>query len=120
MEKEWLNMNESILKTIKSLLGIPEEDTSFDSDVVTHINSVLFILNQLGIGPDPGFLIRDEHALWEDFLEGSDTYQLEAVKTYIYLKVKLAFDPPSNASLIDALNKQANEYEWRFSIISDK
>lgn len=108
---------ESILTSIKKLLGIAEDYTPFDMDIIFHINSVLFTLYQIGIGAR-GFSIQDEAATWNDFLSDSD--DLEAVKTYIYLKVKLAFDPPSHSAHLEAMEKQAKEYEWRLNIQAEK
>lgn len=104
---------ESILTSIKKLLGIAEEYTPFDMDIIMHINSVLFTLWQLGIGKK-GFSIQDDAATWNDFLGERD--DLEAVKTYTYLKVKLVFDPPSHSAHLAALEKQAQEYEWRLNV----
>lgn len=103
---------ESILVSIKKLLGIPVEDTCFDGDLIIHINSVFLILNQLGIGENP-FSISDSSAVWSDFI---DDGKIELVKSYMFLKVKLLFDPPQNGSLIEAMNKQINEFEWRVNV----
>ena len=107
-------MEESILKSIKKMLGITEEYTHFDTDIIMHINSVFMILQQLGVGPSEGFFIEDDSYTWEDYLE--DHTQLHAVKSYIYLKVRLLFDPPSNSSHINAIDKQISEFEWRLNI----
>lgn len=104
----------SILTSIKKLLGIAEEYTHFDSDLVMHINSVLMILTQLGVGPAEGFTIEDEYAEWYDFLP--DGKNLEAVKTYIHLRVKLIFDPPLNSSVIEAMKETISELEWRLNV----
>ena len=103
---------ESILTSIKKLLGIPESDTSFDQDIIMHINSVLMILNQLGIGTE-GFYIEDEMAKWTDFV--SDVTKVQAVKSYVGLKVRLLFDPPSHSSVIETMNRSINEFEWRLN-----
>jgi len=108
---------ESILTTIKKLLGITEEYKHFDSDIIVHINMVLMTLNQIGIGPDEPYVITDEKNTWGDFLQ--DVKNLEAVKTYIYLKVRLAFDPPANSSLIEAFNRQITELEWRLNVMAE-
>lgn len=108
---------ESILTSIKKLLGIAEEYTQFDTDIIMHINSVFLILNQLGIGPDKGFSISDKTATWEDFV--SKESNLEAVKSYMYLKVRLLFDPPLNSSIIECMNRQINELEWRLNVSSE-
>lgn len=110
-------MDESILTSIKKLLGITEEDTSFDVDVIIHINSAFMVLQQLGVGPERGFSIQDSMSTWSDFL--TDGQQLEAVKTYIYLKVKLVFDPPASATILEAYQRQKDEYEWRLNVAVD-
>lgn len=109
----------SILTSIKKLLGIPEEHAEFDADIIIHINTVLMVLKQLGIGPPGGFSIDDDNATWEDFL-GEYVKNFEAVKTYVYLKVKLVFDPPLSASATTALEKQIGEFEWRLNVEADE
>ena len=104
----------SILTSIKKMLGIEESYTHFDSDLIMHINSVFVILKQLGIGPENGFAIEDHSATWDDYL-GSNK-NLEFVKTYIYLKVRLLFDPPTSSAMIEAVNKNINDLEWRINI----
>lgn len=108
----------SILLSVKKLLGISEDYTEFDSDLIIHINSVFMILNQLGVGPENGFTISDENATWDDFLAGN-VQQLEAVKTYVYMKVRLMFDPPTNSSLVESMNQQVSELEWRLNVAVD-
>lgn len=108
---------ESILTSIKKMLGIIEEYTHFDQDLIIHINSVLMILTQMGVGPSTGFSISDETATWEDFL-GTDT-RFESVKSYIYLKVRLLFDPPQSSALIESTNKLISELEWRLFVAAD-
>lgn len=108
---------DSILNSIKKLLGIGEEYKHFDSDIIMHINSVLMILNQIGVGPSDGFSISDETSTWDDFTNGM--LSVEAVKTYVYLKVKLVFDPPSSSSVIESINRQISELEWRLSVSVD-
>ena len=95
---------ESILTSIKKLLGIPEDYTAFDDQIIIHINSVFMILNQLGVGPSEGFKIIDKEDTWDDYI--SDETKLEIVKSYVYLKVKLLFDPPSNSSVMESINRQ--------------
>ena len=107
-------MNESILNSIKKLLGIAAEYTNFDTDIIIHINSVFMILNQLGIGPSEGFRIIDNTAVWNNYITEDD--DLDAVKTYIYLKVKLLFDPPLNSAVIEANKQLINELEWRLNV----
>ena len=108
---------ESILTSIKKLLGIEEEYTQFDNDIIMHINSVFLNLTQLGVGPAEGFLIEDDTATWEDFI--GDSNQLQAVKSYMYLKVKLLFDPPLSSSVIESMNRMLAELEWRLNVAVD-
>ena len=110
-------MDSSILTSIKKLLGIAEEDTSFDQDIIMHINTVFAILSQLGVGPANGFSIEDDSAIWEDYL-GNAT-NLELVKSYIYMKVRSMFDPPTSSILADAMNKNIGELEWRINTMVD-
>lgn len=109
-------MNNSILNTIKEMIGIEIEETAFDNDIIVHINTVFFILNQLGVGPTEPFIIRDEYATWDNFI--SDSTNLESIKTYMYLKVKLLFDPPLNSSVIESMKNAIDELEWRLNVIS--
>lgn len=106
-------MEESILTSIKSLLGPYADNTDFDSDIIIHINTAFMVLSQLGIGPDEGFKIEDDKADWSDY--GIDKLNLEGVKTYVYLKVKLMFDPPSNSNITNSIKEQINELEWRLT-----
>ena len=108
---------DSVLTSIKKLLGITEEYDQFDQDLIIHINAVLMVLTQIGVGPSNGMIINDSSTTWNDIL--SDTSNIEAVKTYVYLKVKMIFDPPSSASVADAMNRSINEYEWRLNINAD-
>ena len=110
-------MDSSILTSIKKLLGIAEEDTSFDQDIIMHINTVFAILSQLGVGPANGFSIEDDSAIWKDYL-GNAT-NLELVKSYIYMKVRSMFDPPTSSILADAMNKNISELEWRINTTVD-
>ena len=105
---------ESILTSIKKLLGITEDYTHFDKDIIMHINSVFLNLNQIGVGPEEGFLIEDKSAEWADFIE--DSVLLQAVKSYMYLKVRLLFDPPLSSAVIESSNRMSAEYEWRLRL----
>lgn len=105
---------DSILTSIKKLLGITEDYTHFDTDIVMHINSVFSILTQLGVGPPEGFYIQDKTTIWYEYI--SDPNKIEMVKSYMYLKVRLLFDPPSSSSVIEAFNKQISEFEWRLNV----
>ena len=110
-------MDSSILTSIKKLLGIAEEDASFDQDIIMHINTVFAILAQLGVGPANGFSIEDDGTIWSDYL-GNAT-NLELVKSYIYMKVRSMFDPPTSRILADAMNKNISELEWRINTTVD-
>jgi hypothetical protein len=104
---------ESILTSIKKMLGIAEEYEHFDPDIIMHINSAIMSLTQIGVGPSNGFMIEDETTAWSDFIP--EAINLEAVKSYIYLKVKLLFDPPTNSTVIASYERQITEYEWRLN-----
>ena len=104
---------ESILTSVKKLLGIAEEYTQFDTDIIIHINTIFMALQQMGIGPNDGFSITDENDLWTDFME--DSILLNSVKTYMYLRVKLLFDPPLTSSTVDSFNKLISELEFRMN-----
>lgn len=106
-----------ILETIKKLLGGGDESyTYFSPDILIHINTTLFILTQLGVGPSTGF-VADEDSQWTDFIDQG--IKLELVKTYVYLKVKLIFDPPTSSALMDAIKSQIAELEWRILVSVD-
>lgn len=107
-------MSNSILTSTKKVLGIEADYTAFDMDIIMHINSVFSTLNQLGIGPATGFMIEDEAALWPDFF-GTDL-RLNSVKTYVYLRVRMLFDPPGTSYLITAMKEQIQELEWRLNV----
>ena len=109
---------ESILTSIKKLLGVHAEDESFDTDIIMHINSTFSTLNQLGVGPSEGFMITDEDATWEDFIQDKRT--IESVKSYMYCKVRLLFDPSSlTSAVIAAYERQITEFEWRLNVAVD-
>lgn len=108
---------ESILTSIKKLLGIQEDYTQFDNDLIMHINSVLAILTQMGVGPAEGFAIEDKTAKWEDFI--SNKLFFKPVESYIYLKVKLLFDPPLSSAVIESMNRMINELEVRLNTAAE-
>ena len=110
-------MDESILTSIKKLLGVPEDYEHFDQDIIMHINSVFMILNQLGVGPTEGFTITDKTAVWSDFI--SDNKKFESVKTYMYMKVRLLFDPPLSSAVMECINKVISEMEWRLNVAAE-
>ena len=107
-----MNM-EYILPSIKKLLGINPEYKSFDQDIIMHINTVFMILNQMGMGPEEGFSITDETTAWSEYCT---TKNENAVRTFIYLKVRLLFDPPTSSVLIESINKTLAELEWRLHL----
>lgn len=108
-------MEKSILKSIKKVLGLDAEYTAFDPDVLMHTNATFSVLHQLGVGPPGGFFIAGEDSEWGDFLPETDP-MLNAVKTYVYLKVRLIFDPPSTSFALSAMEKQVEELGWRLNV----
>ena len=119
MEENNVNKNEevvdsknSILTSIKKLLGITESCTDFDTDIIMHINTVLMTLSQLGVGTE-GFQIEDKNAVWSEFIKSD---KLAATKSYVHLRVKLLFDPPLNSAIIEAIKESIKELEWRLNV----
>lgn len=130
---------DSILTSIKKIIGVTELDTSFDPDIIMHTNTVFSVLTQLGVGPTAGFMIEDSTPTWDDFLSVKQVGQLQAdgtvvytdqqltaankllnmVKTYVYLRVRLIFDPPQTSFVIESINKQIEELEVRMSIVRE-
>lgn len=108
-----VEVNDSILDTTKKALSMEPDYTAFDSDIIMHINSTFFVLQQLGIGPAEGFTIEGSEETWAQFM-GIDNYN--AVRSYMYLKIRLLFDPPANSFSQEAMKKQAEEYEWRLNV----
>lgn len=108
---------ESILTSIKKLLGIEEEYEHFDVDIIIHINSTFSILNQIGVGPENGFTITDKSATWDQY--SPDVLSVELVKQFVYLKVKLIFDPPLSSAVMEAIKQTVSELEWRLSITAE-
>lgn len=109
---------ESILTSIKKLLGIMDDYEHFDTDIIIHINTVLSTLRQLGVGPKEGYRIKDKSSTWSEFIDSEDL-RFEDVKTFIYLKVKLIFDPPTASSAIEAMNRAISELEWRLNATAE-
>ena len=109
---------ESILTSIKKLLGITEDYDHFDADIIMHINTVFTILNQLGVGPSEGFRIEDDTTTWDDYIS-TDNLLFDSVKTYIHLRVKLLFDPPQSSGTTESYNRIINELEWRLNVTAD-
>lgn len=107
-------MDHSILNNVKKILGIEADYTSFDPDILLHVNSVFSTLNQLGIGPDEGYMIEDDTATWDAFI--GDDPRLNQIKSYVSLRVRLLFDPPQTSFLIESMQKQVQEMEWRLNV----
>lgn len=107
-------MSESILNSTKKAVNLAESDTAFDQDIIMYINGVFSTLNQLGVGPDEGYMIEDESATWDLFL-GTDP-RLNHVKTYMYLRVRMLFDPPTTGHHTTAMEKQIEQHEWRLNV----
>lgn len=108
---------DSILTSIKKMLGITEEYEHFDADLIMHINSVFTILYQMGVGPSTPYKITDKNNTWDEFLQ--DNLKLELVKSYMYLKCRLIFDPPTTGNVMEAINRQISEFEWRLNVAVD-
>lgn len=113
-----MEKTESILTSIKKLLGIEADYKHFDADLIMHINSVFSILTQMGVGPTNGFSISGDDEEWADFII-NDPNSFSLVKSYIYLKVKLLFDPPLSSAAMEATNRQISEFEWRLFVAAD-
>ena len=108
---------ESILESVKSALGIDKSQTEFDTELIMYVNTALATLTQIGVGPVNGFAISSSVDKWSDFLP--DDPKWSQVKTYVYTKVRLIFDPPQSAAAVEAMNKIASELEWRLYVIAD-
>lgn len=113
-------MDKSILTEIKKMLGIPEDDTPFDVDIIININTAISTLTQLGVGPKAGFSVIDKSNTWEEFVGSEDYVRFIAIKTYIYLKVKQVFDPPTNSAAIEAISNNIKELEWRLNVNAEE
>lgn len=113
-----MEITESILTSIKKLLGIDESYKHFDPDLIMHINSVFSILTQMGVGPPNGFSITGNSEVWNDFIT-KEPNNFSLVKSYMHLKVKLLFDPPLGSAVIESINRQISEFEWRLFVAAD-
>lgn len=112
------NEMDSVLLSVKKMIGIPKDYDAFDTDIILNINTVFDGLNQMGVGPEEGFSISDDSTEWSEFL--TFDRNSEMVKTYMYLKVRMLFDPPTNSSLANVYQEQLKEYEWRLLIFADE
>jgi hypothetical protein len=110
-------MEDSILNSTKKILGIADDYTAFDLDIITHINTAFSTLAQLGIGPIEGFFIEDDGAIWDDFF--TDDPRFNSIKSYIFLKVRMLFDPPTTSYLIDSMERQIEQLEWRLNVVRE-
>lgn len=111
-------MESSILTSTKKILGITKDYTAFDFDIITHINAAFSTLNQIGIGPEDGFMIEDKNSFWEEYEVPNN--QLNLVKTYIFLKVKFIFDPPGTSFVLESIENQIKEFEWRLKTMREE
>lgn len=110
-------MDNSILDTTKKILGLDSNYHAFDSDVIIHINATFSTLQQLGVGPDEGFEIEDSEVGWDDY--PVDLVTLNLVKSFMYLKVRMLFDPPTTSYLLDAAQRQIDEFTWRLCAVKE-
>src|SRR5699024_10648602 len=108
---------DSILDDIKKMLGLSSDYTVFDKDIIIHINTAIMALQQMGVGVSYAYYVQNARDRWDDFLNGHE--DLEAVKTYIYLRVRMAFDPPTSSAVIDAMSRTMSELEWRLNVRAD-
>ncbi len=115
--KKGVKTTDSILTSVKKMLGIEEEYKHFDTDILMHINSAFSILTQIGVGPDSGFMITDETTNWSDFIK--EEAKLNLVKSYMFLKVKLLFDPPMSTAVLECYEAQISEYESRLNMAAE-
>lgn len=111
-------MTDSILDSVKEALGVPVDQPAFDSELILHINSVFSTLTQLGVGPVEGFVINDKTATWDDFIPNN--LKMNDVKTFVFLRVKLIFDPPSTSFVIAAIQEQIKETAWRLNVTREE
>lgn len=109
---------DSILTSVKKMLGITEDYEHFDTDIIIHINSVFSVLSQLGVGPSEGFVITDKSQTWADYIQDEDP-RLNMVKSYMYAKVRMIFDPPTSGAVSEAMNNTIKELEFRLNVQVD-
>ena len=113
-------LDESILQSVKLSLGIPVEYEYFDRQILMHLNSIMAVLYQLGVGPEDGFYVTDESVIWRDLLSDAETQKkFLYVQSYVCLRVRLLFDPPTSSGAIDAMERQMRELEWRITVTED-
>lgn len=112
-------MNESILVSVRQAIGLGEEHTFFDPTLIMHINSTFDVLHQLGAGPLAGYSIEGDQETWNDYFENEPKNVIQFIKSYMYVAVKLLFDPPQNSFLVKQLEDQKKEYEWRINVAAE-
>ena len=112
-----ISNNDSILTSIKKLMGLTEEYDAFDQDILILINSVLFELEQIGVKAKDGFSLTDKTVVWSDYSD--DDRLLNVLKPYIYMKTKVAFDPPTSSGALDSMNRIIDRFEWRINLYAD-
>lgn len=117
MPVENVAISDSILESIKKLIGPGTEHTFFDADIIMHINSAFFVLSQLGVGPNVPFVISNGSETWSDFM--TDEAKFRAVVDYVYLRVRQIFDPPANSFVVSSLKEQQSELEWRLNVMAE-
>lgn len=114
-------MEHSILNSTKKMLGVAPDYDAFDTDIITHINTAFSTLNQIGVGPAEGYEIWDADATWDEFLGVHiSPKKLNSVRTLVFVKVRMFFDPPTTSYLLNAYEKQIAELEFRVSIEGDE
>lgn len=116
-----MNIKDSILKSIKKLLGISPDYAHFDPDIIMYINSAFMVLTQIGVGPPNGYVIEDDKDQWDDFIvKEEERLKLQSIQSYVYLKVKMVFDPPTSTAVLESMNSMIKELEWRLNAAADK
>ena len=113
-----MNEADSILLSVKKVLGVDADCSDFDTDILIHLNSVLAVVQQLGVGPEDGYFVDGVSQTWDDYLGGSSVH-VNMVKSYICAKVRLLFDPPMSSAVADSLNRICNEFEWRANVAAE-
>lgn len=117
-EEERVSVEDSILNSVKKLLGIESDYTEFDIDIMMNINAAISTLRQLGVGPNEGFVVTSENDTYDDFL-GPDCKETSQVKIYLFYKTRIGFDPPQSSIVMSAMEKMIQEAEWRLNVQVD-
>lgn len=110
-------MSSSIMDDVKHMLGLLPAETAFDSDVMIHVNTIFTTLHQLGVGSDEGFMIEDNSTQWDEFITDD---RLNGIKSYMFLRAKLLFDPPQVGFVIASMDRQIAELEWRIRLEAEE